>query len=1006
MKNVFSYLAFLSLFFVTPFLLAQEKEYFQQEVNYQIQVELDDIRHELKGVETIEYINHSPDALSYIYFHLWPNAYKNNATALCKQLTDNGETALYFSKDDERGYIDELDFKINGEKLQWEFSEEHIDICIVYLKEPLLQGEKIKITTPFHVKIPKGIYSRLGHMGQSYQITQWYPKPAVYDRQGWHPMPYLDQGEFYSEYGTYDVQITLPANYVVGATGDLINGETEIQWLNEKAIATASTNIFNSKDMSFPPSVRETKMLHYHQKNVHDFAWFADKRFHVLKGEVKLPHSGNTVTTWAMFTNQEAHLWMKSLEYLHDAVYYYSLWNGDYPYQQVTAVDGSLSAGAGMEYPNITVIGKSGSAFSLETVIMHEVGHNWFYGILGSNERYHPWMDEGINSLNELRYIETKYPNASLLGNDSSSPFLKKLFDLDYTHKAQYYFMYLFQARRNLDQAIEEKSQNYTHFNYAAIVYSKTAAAFWQLKTYLGDAVFDQCMQTYFERWKFKHPYPKDLQNVFEEISGKNLSWFFNDLLTTTYKIDYKIGRIKKHDEDSSLFLVKIKNRGKISTPFSISAINKEHIYTTVTFESIAKKEFVPFPKGNYKQLRIDAEENMLEFSRKNNTIRTKGLFKKTEPIRLQWLGSIDNGHKNQLYYTPLVAWNKHNGFMAGIALYNNAILQKKTEYVLAPLWAFGSQTPTGFASAAYTIFPNALFRTVRLAVNARSFSHYTFNSTPLNYFKWAPEADITFKKQDARNKNTIHLLIRHVNVTEEMLDIPFIDAQGTLINIFKTNYYYINELRFTLQNSDAINPFHASVNIQQNENMLKTNLEANYFFRYKESKSKGFNIRFFVGRFLYNNNTNTRFNYTFSQRPDYMYDDLYLGRNANGFFSQQFTLYEGGFKNLIPLAPFNRWLNAINLSTTLPKIPVALYADAGIAGFEYADRSGNLIDDATELVYCLGITYQVFPSFCEIYFPVLISPTANQLKYSEKIRFTLNLTHLNPFKTLRKIEL
>ncbi len=647
-----------------------------------------------------------------------------------------------------------------------------------------------------------------------------------------------------------------------------------------------------------------------------------------------------------------------------------------------------------------------GSAFSLETVIMHEVGHNWFYGILGSNERYHPWMDEGINSLNELRYIETKYPNASLLGNDSSSSFLKKLFDLDYTHKAQYYFMYLFQARRNLDQAIEEKSQNYTHFNYAAIVYSKTAAAFWQLKAYLGDAVFDQCMQTYFERWKFKHPYPKDLQSTFEEISDKNLSWFFTDLLTTTYKIDYKIGRIKKYDEDSSLFLVKIKNRGNISTPFSISAINKEHIHTTITFESITKKEFVPFPKGNYKQLRIDAEENMLEFSRKNNTIRTKGIFKKTEPIRLQWLGSIDNGHKNQLYYTPLVAWNKHNGFMAGIALYNNAILQKKAEYVLAPLWAFGSQTPTGFASAAYTIFPNSLFQSVRLAVNARSFSHYTFNSTPLNYFKWAPEADITFKKQDARNKNTINLLIRHVNITEETLDIPFIDAQGTIINIFKTNYYYVNELRFTLQNSDAINPFHASVNIQQNENMLKTNLEANYFFRYKESKRKGFNIRFFVGRFLYNNNTNIRFNYTFSQRPDYMYDDLYLGRNANGFFSQQFTLYEGGFKNLIPLAPFNRWLNAINLSTTLPKIPVALYADAGIAGFEYADRFGNLIDDATELVYCLGITYQVVPSFCEIYFPVLISPTANQLKYSEKIRFTLNLTHLNPFKTLRKIEL
>jgi hypothetical protein len=105
-------------------------------------------------------------------------------------------------------------------------------------------------------------------------------------------------------------------------------------------------------------------------------------------------------------------------------------------------------------------------------------------------------------------------------------------------------------------------------------------------------------------------------------------------------------------------------------------------------------------------------------------------------------------------------------------------------------------------------------------------------------------------------------------------------------------------------------------------------------------------------------------------------------------------------------MAPFNRWLNAINLSTTLPKIPIALYADAGIAGFEYADRSGNLVDDATELVYCLGVTYQIIPKFCEVFFPVLVSPNSNQLSYSEKIRFTLNLSNLNPFKTIRTIQL
>lgn len=1003
--NQFHIILILSFFSLHSF-AQEEKEYFQQEVNYQIQVELNDNLHELNGFETIEYVNNSPDALSYIYFHLWPNAYKNNATALCKQLTENGETALYFAKDKDRGFIDGLNFKTDGTQLKWEFDERNPDICIVFLKEPLLSGEKVKISTPFHVKIPLGIYSRLGHMGQAYQITQWYPKPAVYDNKGWHPMPYLDQGEFYSEYGTYDVFITLPANYVVGATGDLIDGEKEIKFLNEKVFATISTTSFNRNNMSFPPSAAETKVLHYHQKNVHDFAWFADKRYHVLKGEVKLPHSGNTVTTWAMFTNQEASLWLRSIEYLNDAIYYYSLWNGDYPYKQVTAVDGALSAGAGMEYPNVTVIGKSNTAFSLETVIMHEVGHNWFYGILGSNERKHPWMDEGINSMNELRYIEKKYPNASILGNDSSNQFLKKIFDINQTHKTQYYLMYLFQARRNMHQPIEEASENYTSTNYGAIVYSKTAAAFWQLKTYLGDEIFDKCMQTYYERWKFKHPQPLDLQIIFEEVSGKNLNWFFKDLLNTNNKIDYRIGRIKKQSTDSLNLLVKIKNKGGITSPFSVSTLQKGSKQNTYFFEGIPKKDFISIPKGEYNLLRIDADENALEFSRKNNTIRTKGPLKKIEPIRLQWLGSIENGHKNQIYFTPTLAWNKHNGFMAGMAFYNHLIPLKKVEYAIAPFWAFGSQTPTGFATAAYNIFPSSFFQSVCIAINTRSFSHYSLNSEPLNYLKWAPEASFTLKNKNARNKNTFKFLLRHVNISEETPDRPLIDANGNVTYQYKNYYYYINELLFTLKNTDAINPFLASVNVQQNGNMIKTNLEANYFFRYKESANKGFNIRFFVGRFLYNNNTDSRFNYTFSQRPDYMYDDLYLGRNANGFFAQQYTIYEGGFKNLIPLAPFNRWLNAINLSTTLPKIPFTLYADAGIAGFEYTDRSGNLVDDATELVYCLGVSYQIIPKFCEVYFPLLVSPNANQQSYSEKIRFTLNISNLNPFKAVRTIQL
>ncbi|MGB0882430.1 MAG: hypothetical protein ACPGSO_05715, partial [Vicingaceae bacterium] len=337
-KTFFTLLFLLNSLFLFS---QQSKKYFQQEVNYNIKVELDDKKHELFAFETIEYINNSEQTLTFIYFHLWPNAYKDYNSALGKQQLEDHNTLLYYASENIKGYIDSLDFKIDGARANWSLDSTHKDICKLYLNTPLKPGEKINISTPFHVKLPLGIFSRMGHIEQSYQATQWYPKPAVFDKDGWHQMPYLDQGEFYSEYGTFDVFITLPKNYVVGATGDLINGEKELSWLNKKAEFTSKIENFDINNMDFPISSDTLKTLHYNQKNIHDFAWFADKRYHVLKGEITLPESKRKVTTWAMFTNNEADLWKKSIEYLNDATYYYSLWNGDYPYNQITAVDGA-----------------------------------------------------------------------------------------------------------------------------------------------------------------------------------------------------------------------------------------------------------------------------------------------------------------------------------------------------------------------------------------------------------------------------------------------------------------------------------------------------------------------------------------------------------------------------------------------------------------------------------------------------------------------------------------
>ena len=512
MKNLF-----LLHFILLSFTLAGQ-DYFQQKADYNINVTLDDENHTLQGNIYIDYFNNSPNDLEFIWFHIWPNAYKDNTTALAKQKLEDGSTSLYYADEQERGYINNLDFKVENKKVHWDYHPQHIDICKVYLNKPLRAGQSLKISTPFFVKIPDGKFSRLGHVEQSYMITQWYPKPAVYDKDGWHPMPYLDQGEFYSEFGSFDVSITLPSNYTVGATGDLQNYE-EIERLEKLAQITDTISKF-SDDMSFPNSNTDTKTLRYIQSNIHDFGWFADKRYHVLRGEVELPKSKEKVTLWTMFTNNEADLWKNSIEYMHDAVYYYSLWNGDYPYKHCSAVDGTISAGGGMEYPNITVIGESGDAFLLEEVIMHEVGHNWFYGMLGSNERDHPWMDEGINTFlqfqAERRWSED-YPvrrgDPDLIANYMVS-----------TNQVP----------------IMTQSDSIPQFGNNA--YGKPATALVVLReTVLGRELFDRAFQEYAERWRFKRPTPYDFFRTMEESSGVDLDWFWRGWFYSTDHVDIAI---------------------------------------------------------------------------------------------------------------------------------------------------------------------------------------------------------------------------------------------------------------------------------------------------------------------------------------------------------------------------------------------------------------------------------------------------------------------------------
>ena len=959
----------------SPLLTVQAQDYFQQEVNYKMEVSLDDRNHEINAFQEIEYHNNSKTTLDSIFFHLWPNAYKHTETALAKQVLKSGQTKFQYAEESDRGFIDQLDFKVNNKNVTWKYWNNNDDIAILVLNKPIKPGASVIISTPFHVKIPLGVYSRLGHMGESYQMTQWYPKPAVFDHEGWHPLNYLSQGEFYSEYGSFDVSITLPENYVVGATGDLQN-LSEIAWLDSLAVVGLqnfkpsekldplkegkakihiSRDTATEVDVDFPKSSKHLKTIRYTQQNIHDFAWFADKRFNVLSGEVTLPNTGRKVKTWAMFTNRHADLWNDAIEYLNDGLFYYSKWNGDYPYNQCTAVDGALTAGGGMEYPNVTVIGSVGSARSLETVIVHEVGHNWFFGILGSNERRYPWMDEGINSFNEFRYIKTKYPSTSILPSNMASSNLAKLGGLEeYKHREENYLQYLLNAREGLDQACGLHSTDHTPTNYGLMVYTKTALAFEYLQAYLGEEELDKAMHSYFQEWKYKHPQPADIETSLENATNKDLNWFFDDLINTNKKIDYKIAKVHSHDNHTK---IQLKNKGGINGPVSLTTIKNDGSSTTHWTEGFTNSMSLKL-KGNFDSFVIDASHSIPEINRQNNFYDTKSLFPKIEPLDIDLLWSLEKPSKTQIFLSPYANFNFADKTVLGLSMHNKQILKRPFSYSITPAYSTATNELVGKTSIRYTIYPfSKAFRAIQLFATTERFHYDKINS----YTKIGGELRIDFKKNPGSSAHSHQLSLRtnHIVKTD--------DTDYTISDIS-----HVYKYKHTLKTVDL------KTRLQFSEEFTKLTIDNKYAL--KTEKRGTYDLRVFAGVFL-KQTENTNYHYGLAQQNDYLYELGILDREGrDGTFSKQMSTSDGGFITGDQYKA-DEWLLSANIEVPIIKM---IKGYCNIASLKSNGTTENYVDT--------GLKLSIINKRFEIFFPLKLTDVPDYDKYLSNVRFKLNL--------------
>jgi hypothetical protein len=991
-----------------------EQSKWQQTVNYTIDVRLNDKSNSLSGNIKMQYTNNSPDVLKEIYIHLWPNAYKNNQTAYAKQDLENGNTDFYFAKKEERGYIDSLAFTIDKKACTWQLTKD-IDVAKITLNQEILPNQTVEIATPFFVKIPK-VFSRMGHEDQMFCISQWYPKPAVYDVNGWNPMPYLNQGEFYSEYGNFDVSITLPKEYILAATGDLQNKE-EWLWLLEKSKKDSL-----AKDTE-NPSKTETKTLRYIQNNVHDFAWFCSKEFQVLHDVVNITPT-KKVDTWLFAKKVNK----SGIEYTNEAVKFYSEKVGQYPYNLVQVVITPLEAGGGMEYPTITNCGSID-----RTTIIHEVGHNWFYGILGSNEREYPWMDESINTYYENRCGEERKVTTDEVKNN------QKIYDLfGFNNKGfgMTKLTYTYSARRNSDQAGNLRSEAYTDNNYGTIVYAKNPLTIQYLQFYLGSDQFDAMMMAYFDKWKFKHPLPGDFRKHAERFTGKSLSWFFNDIMANNKKMDYKMLGLKtKVVEGKAISLLKIKNKGGLNTPFEVQSVSeKGMVLSRSIIRGFQGTQTIELPSQNGAvKWTIDGDETSLDLYRQNNTVRTKGLFKTCNGIDIRFLPSLEKSNNKQIFILPIYGFNMYNRSMLGVYLANDIFPAQKTEFDFVPMYSFTTNDLNGYLKLSRNMFTtdSKLLRKIKIGITSSRFASNGLIKNDLSdvittntsYEKLSPFIEIHFKQKTERSLYSNVLSIRHVSILENKQNTYFFSNwNNQAFSALDVKHEFKHDLKTY---PSALNIDFQSGTFDYQYNRLSA--EFTQGLLYKDGK-KTAQIRIFAGTFL-SSNSGSKYNENQLERSyfqagrttgryDYFYDEALIGRAENNpkenIYGRQVINRDAGFRNFANIGNSKTWLTSANITIPFPiKLPIGVYGD--VVYFEipsgYTNSSGTgggttytYYPSNTQLSYSGGLYLSFAKGIFEIYLPLFASADVqgfwdNQgLNHPfERASFLLNLNKLNP---------
>lgn len=604
MKTFFFRFFTLLFLFLSASVFAQS--YWQQQVDYKMEVEMDVETYQYKGSQILTYTNNSPETLKKVFYHLYYNAFQPNSEMAIRLKTGKDANGRFKVDLDtlspaNQGYLKISNLKQDGVLLQPELSG---TILEVPLKQPLAPGSSTVLKLDFDGQLPP-VIRRAGKNsdeGVALSMAQWFPKLAEYDVEGWNTAPYIGR-EFHGVWGDFDVKITIDKKYTVAASGYLQNPEKIGHGYAENA----------------KPKAKKGKLTwHFIAPKVHDFTWAADPDY------VHDTYPGpNDVTLHFFYKNKPEILdnWKRLQPKTADLMRFFNSTIGDYPYKQYSVVQGG---DGGMEYAMLTLITGERKFGSLVGVTAHELAHSWFQHVLATNEMKHEWMDEGFTS-----YISTIAVNQILEQN--------RPFPLEGSYRGYYNL-----ATSGFEQTQQTNANRYEYNRaYESTAYSKGAVFLAQLGYIIGSDKLALTLKEYYKQYQFTHPLPNDFRRVAERVSDIQLRWYLTDWTQTTNTIDYGIKKVEGQDQKTTIhmerigqmpmpldILVNLKNgdqkiyyialpvmRGDKENPYSVAWEKLEDWPWAIPYYQFS----VDVPKSEIESIIIDPSGYMADIDRENN---------------------------------------------------------------------------------------------------------------------------------------------------------------------------------------------------------------------------------------------------------------------------------------------------------------------------------------------------------------------------------------------------